>query len=134
MKAKPEYKDPEPANRLSQNGPTKPAASLPARAAVLPRQRNYLKDHLLQLSRRGMLDFSQCCRSSLKRAIELARLAGKKILEHYAAGFITEEKIGADNYSEPVTIADREASRIIVDGLIASFPEDAVLSERKGTI
>jgi 3'(2'), 5'-bisphosphate nucleotidase len=67
----------------------------------------------------------------LQKAIDLARLAGKKILEHYAAGFITEEKIGADNYSEPVTIADREASRIIVDGLIASFPDDAVLSEEE---
>src|SRR6187549_2578733 len=67
----------------------------------------------------------------LEKAIDLARLAGKKILEHYAAGFVTEEKVGADNYSEPVTIADREASRIIVDGLIASFPDDAVLSEEE---
>lgn len=67
----------------------------------------------------------------LEKAINLARIAGKKILEHYAAGFVTEEKVGADNYSEPVTIADREASRIIVDGLIASFPDDAVLSEEE---
>ena len=61
----------------------------------------------------------------------LARTAGERILQHYAAGFITEQKIGADNFSEPVTIADREASRIIVDGLIAAFPNDAVLSEEE---
>lgn len=69
--------------------------------------------------------------NELETAISLARVAGKKILEHYAAGFVTEQKIGADNYSEPVTIADREASRIIVDGLIESFPDDAVLSEEE---
>ena len=67
----------------------------------------------------------------LETAINLARVAGKKILEHYAAGFVTEEKVGADNYSEPVTIADREASRIIVDGLIEAFSSDAVLSEEE---
>jgi 3'(2'), 5'-bisphosphate nucleotidase len=67
----------------------------------------------------------------LETAISLARIAGEKILEHYAAGFVTEQKIGADNYSEPVTIADREASRIIVDGLIEAFPADGVLSEEE---
>jgi 3'(2'), 5'-bisphosphate nucleotidase len=67
----------------------------------------------------------------LETAIALARVAGERILAHYAAGFVTEEKVGADNYSEPVTIADREASRIIVDGLIEVFPDDAVLSEEE---
>jgi len=67
----------------------------------------------------------------LETAITLARLAGKTILKHYADGFETEEKIGVDNFSEPVTIADREASRIIVDGLSAAFPDDGILSEEE---
>lgn len=67
----------------------------------------------------------------LEIAITLARIAGKSILKHYADGFETEEKFGADNYSEPVTVADRDASRIIVDGLTAAFPDDGVLSEEE---
>ena len=67
----------------------------------------------------------------LQTAITTARLAGKSILKHYAAGFETEEKLGADNYSEPVTIADREASRIIVDSLSTAFPDDGILSEEE---
>src|SRR5476651_2433811 len=67
----------------------------------------------------------------LETAVELARLAGKTILRHYAAGFETEEKLGADNHYEPVTIADREASRIIVDGLEKAFPDDGILSEEE---
>ncbi len=67
----------------------------------------------------------------LETALTLARLAGKTILRHYAAGFETEEKFGADNLSEPVTIADREASTIIVDGLAAAFPTDGILSEEE---
>src|SRR5438094_223594 len=67
----------------------------------------------------------------LEIAIALARLAGKTILRHYAAGFVAEEKFGVDNFSEPVTIADREASRIIVDGLTAAFPDDGILSEEE---
>src|SRR5882724_447559 len=67
----------------------------------------------------------------LQTAITTALLAGKTILRHYAEGFETEEKLGADNYSEPVTIADREASRIIVDALSATFPHDGILSEEE---
>ena len=67
----------------------------------------------------------------IETALALARIAGKRILRHYADGFVTEEKLGADNFSEPVTIADREASRIIVDGLAAAFPDDGVLSEEE---
>jgi 3'(2'),5'-bisphosphate nucleotidase len=67
----------------------------------------------------------------IETAVALARLAGKTILAHYAAGFLTEEKIGVDNFSEPVTIADREASRIIVDGLSEAFPHDGILSEEE---
>jgi len=67
----------------------------------------------------------------LEIAITLARIAGKSILKHYADGFLTEEKFGADNYSEPVTVADRDANRIIVDGLTAAFPDDGMLSEEE---
>ena len=67
----------------------------------------------------------------LETAIALARLAGITIMQHYADGFETEEKIGVDNFSEPVTIADREASRIIVKGLLAAFPDDGILSEEE---
>lgn len=71
----------------------------------------------------------------LEREIEiatrLARLAGETILRHYEAGFVPEQKIGTDDFSEPVTIADREASRIIVDGLAAEFPDDGILSEEE---
>lgn len=67
----------------------------------------------------------------LDTAIRLARIAGKSILKFYEEGFETEEKIGADNFSEPVTAADREASRIIVEGLAAAFPDDGILSEEE---
>ncbi len=67
----------------------------------------------------------------LETAISLARIAGKLILEHYATDFETHQKLGADNHYEPVTIADREASRVIVDGLGAAFPDDAILSEEE---
>ncbi|MBK6749266.1 MAG: 3'(2'),5'-bisphosphate nucleotidase CysQ [Pyrinomonadaceae bacterium] len=67
----------------------------------------------------------------LETAISLARIAGKKILEHYATDFATEQKLGVDDRYEPVTIADKEASRIIVDGLEAAFPDDAILSEEE---
>src|SRR5438874_5877599 len=67
----------------------------------------------------------------LEMAIALGRLAGKKILSHYGTDYVTEEKLGIDNFYEPVTIADKEASRIIVDGLLAEFPDDGVLSEEE---
>ena len=67
----------------------------------------------------------------LETAIAAARLAGKTINEYYKAGFETEQKFSDDNYSEPVTIADREASRIIVETLSAAFPDDGILSEEE---
>ncbi|MBK8809258.1 MAG: 3'(2'),5'-bisphosphate nucleotidase CysQ [Acidobacteria bacterium] len=67
----------------------------------------------------------------LETAIDLARRAGAAILEFYRNGFEAEEKIGADNFTEPVTIADRTASRIIVDGLETKFPSDGILSEEE---
>ena len=67
----------------------------------------------------------------LETAVSLARSAGRTILEHYAVEIIAEEKFGIDNLSEPVTAADRAASRIIVDGLLSSFPDDGILSEEE---
>lgn len=67
----------------------------------------------------------------LDAAIELSKKAGAAILEHYATEIISENKIGRDNRSEPVTAADREASRIIVEGLASLFPGDAILSEEE---
>jgi 3'(2'), 5'-bisphosphate nucleotidase len=69
--------------------------------------------------------------NELHTAIDTALLAGKAVLKHYAGELIAEEKIGFDNYSEPVTIADREASSIIVERLAAAFPNDGILSEEE---
>ena len=67
----------------------------------------------------------------LETAVDLAKQAGKIILDFYENGFEIEEKIFDDNFSEPVTIADRTASKIIVEGLSAAFPDDGILSEEE---
>jgi len=67
----------------------------------------------------------------LETAIALARTAGEAVMKYYVEGFEAESKIGADNFSEPVTVADREASRIIVAGLARTFPNDGILSEEE---
>ncbi len=70
-------------------------------------------------------------KKELATAIALARTAGERILEFYALEIIAEQKLGVDNLSEPVTIADRTASRMIVEGLAEIFPDDAILSEEE---
>ncbi|HMQ02318.1 MAG TPA: inositol monophosphatase family protein [Pyrinomonadaceae bacterium] len=70
-------------------------------------------------------------KNELDTAIRLAVEAGAAVREYYAAEIIAEDKIGVDNRSEPVTEADREASRIIVTGLAEAFPNDALLSEEE---
>lgn len=65
----------------------------------------------------------------LETAINLAHRAGAEIMNFYDTSFVVEEKLGLDNYSEPVTEADRRASEIIVAGLKENFPNDGVLSE-----
>lgn len=65
----------------------------------------------------------------LRVAIELARRASALILDFYEKGVEAEEKIGVDNFSEPVTIADRQSSELIVEGLREAFPNDGILSE-----
>lgn len=67
----------------------------------------------------------------LETALRLAREAGAKVLEYYALEIIAEEKLGIDNFSEPVTVADRASSTIIVEGLGEQFPDDFVLSEEE---
>lgn len=65
----------------------------------------------------------------LETAINLAHRAGVAIMDFYNTSFVVEEKLGLDNYVEPVTEADRKASEIIVAGLKESFPGDGILSE-----
>ena len=67
----------------------------------------------------------------LETAIALAKKAGEAIREYYVLEIIREEKLGVDNFAEPVTAADREASRIIAGGLDAAFPNDGILSEEE---
>jgi len=67
----------------------------------------------------------------LETAIDSAKKAGAVIVDFYASGCEPEEKIFEDNFSEPVTIADRTASRIIVENLAEIYPHDGILSEEE---
>jgi 3'(2'), 5'-bisphosphate nucleotidase len=67
----------------------------------------------------------------LEAAIAVAREAGSAVSKFYEAEIIAEEKLGVDDFSEPVTAADRAASRIIVRRLAEAFPEDGILSEEE---
>ncbi|HEX8107334.1 MAG TPA: 3'(2'),5'-bisphosphate nucleotidase CysQ [Kofleriaceae bacterium] len=61
----------------------------------------------------------------LARAIELARQAGAEAARMQRGELQVEMKPG----DEPVTVADRRASELIVAGLAASFPGDPIISE-----
>lgn len=61
----------------------------------------------------------------LETATALAREAGALVLAIRRRGFTVEMKPG----DEPVTVADRSASELIVRGLRAAFPDDVVISE-----
>ncbi len=61
----------------------------------------------------------------LIRAIELARVAGTEVMRLRRGEIQVEMKPG----DEPVTIADRRASEIIIEGLRAAFPDDRIISE-----
>ncbi len=63
----------------------------------------------------------------LEVAKKLAREAGAVILRHYADSPKVEFK-GAGK-SDPVTQADKDANHLIVEGLTAAFPGDAILAE-----
>jgi len=62
--------------------------------------------------------------TELIAAIELARIAGDAVLEYRGGDLGVELKPG----DEPVTLADKRASEIIIEGLLARF-SDPVISE-----
>lgn len=70
----------------------------------------------------------------LEIAKSVASRASVEILEHYKRDIIAEEKLGVDQHYEPVTDADRAASRIIVEGLAKAFPDDGILSEEEDDV
>lgn len=61
----------------------------------------------------------------LLRSLELARIAGTEVVRLRNGDLTVEMKPG----DEPVTVADRRASELIVEGLTSAFPEDALISE-----
>jgi 3'(2'), 5'-bisphosphate nucleotidase len=61
----------------------------------------------------------------LQTAIALAREAGVKVVQLRSGGLSVEMKPG----DEPVTVADRTASEMILRGLAKEFPTDPVISE-----
>jgi 3'(2'), 5'-bisphosphate nucleotidase len=63
--------------------------------------------------------------SELAVALDLARAAGKLVMQ-FRGGELGVEMKGGD---EPVTVADKRANQLIVDGLAKRFPRDPVVSE-----
>ncbi|WP_225931352.1 3'(2'),5'-bisphosphate nucleotidase CysQ [Leptolyngbya sp. 7M] len=70
----------------------------------------------------------------LSTAIRIAKDASRMILDHYDGDIVTEEKLGVDDHYEPVTEADRAASRLIVAELEKEFPADGILSEEESDV
>jgi len=68
--------------------------------------------------------------TELALALELARTAGVEVMKLRGGELGVEMKTG----NEPVTIADKRASDIIVDGLRARFEHDPVISEEEPTV
>ncbi len=68
--------------------------------------------------------------SLLQAAMEMARKAGEAHMRHFRnAGLQTEAKF---NESDVVTVADKEAERIIISGIRSRFPAHSILSEESG--
>ena len=65
----------------------------------------------------------------LQLALSLAREAGATILGYYRSPLRVERKVDVDDYTEPVTEADRAANELIVQGIGREFPEDGLLAE-----
>jgi len=65
-------------------------------------------------------------RREVQRASELARAAGALVVEIRDRGPLAVEHKAGD---EPVTVADRAASELVVAGLRAAFPDDVIVSE-----
>ena len=72
---------------------------------------------------------SDVYRRELQVALKLARDAGAAILEYYDSPLHVERKVDADEYTEPVTQADRTANELIVSALRHEFPDDGILAE-----
>lgn len=64
----------------------------------------------------------------LRVAVDLARAAGRSILEQYEKPLRVEQKTN-ENDVEPVTQADRIANELIVNRLKHEFPGDGILAE-----
>ncbi len=69
-------------------------------------------------------------RELLEFAEEIARLAGQSTLPHFHSGVQVESK--ADR--SPVTVADREAERLLRTHIERRFPADGVVGEEYGTV
>ena len=67
----------------------------------------------------------------LEAASEVALRAGESIMNYFRGDFEIESKPLGANSSEPVTVADKTSSRVIVEFLAEEFPEDAILSEEE---
>lgn len=61
----------------------------------------------------------------VKVAQEMAKQAGALVMQYHGGKLTVENKAG----NEPVTIADRQASDLIVGGLRDAFPDDVIISE-----
>lgn len=103
------------ANELAEYGMVSSSTSY-SRSTMLKRMRETLSEDLGSLEREK------------QRAIALARQAGALLLKHQQAGVEVEHKTSQE---DPVTIADREASVLIMEGLKQAFPEDGLLSEEE---
>jgi histidinol-phosphatase len=64
----------------------------------------------------------------LQFAIETAILAGRSTLAHFQSGTAVDLK----EDSTPVTVADRDAERLIRTAIGSKFPEDGILGEEEG--
>ncbi len=67
-------------------------------------------------------------RHVLDFAVEVAWRAGRATLAHYQTGIAAEAKPDAS----PVTVADREAERLVRELVEARYPEDGILGEELG--
>ncbi|MGN6790069.1 MAG: inositol monophosphatase family protein [Rhodanobacteraceae bacterium] len=65
---------------------------------------------------------------ALEIALDAARQAGRRIMDHFAKGVAVEIKPDAT----PVTVADREAEDVIREALKRAFPGHAILGEERG--
>lgn len=77
---------------------------------------------------RGTRKARDASQALLDAALELARVAGAKALEHFGGPLEVEAK--ADG--SPVTIADRGAERVARDWLERRFPDDGIVGEELG--